>query len=908
MFNESKWPNFGGGVVREKNKRPEEDTLVVNSIAAKQELEKMFPESVGGKINKRSSFSEIEIAMGQQIRGIDWQISQQLLESVDSPEIAVKIYRRLANCDQFGIDWDTCNMEAKSRYDFLEKLTEQAAQDPAGFAMLKKDIEKPQLGIIFRCESDGPDKNFDFMKSLAVKALFKANPSEAGSFAISFLTKLQKKNESSSKKRGKWQEEMGRVEENIERKRSASVRNKDKQEPPYGELLDNSWASTVVLFEDFHRTINAIIESLGKHAAENNLSEETVGALTNYLTKDHTAFGHTKELAECFEKTGIDYSAKKLLGLLRDPEVNPWGRKIATNILYRLEFGRLGISSEGVKYLERVYDLGEYNNPGNFVKRLTRDGDVGIFDESRELVRYFRIGDLNNEAERVKAEVLSFAYETLFIPKISETEEERAEREGILQEFKQKYFQFFDDRFFGDTGVAFNNFSFREQGQFMHFVENSPGPLKQRALELVRKYGEDGFRSFLSLEYGMEMGETVLGIGEANVESGNVRMIFKDYARVIDFAEDFYRAVLPAIQKIAPKILDEGMFLDNVMYAGRNFLYFCSEYTKDNPNSNYRQISEEIKRQHLSLNPADCVGAVVSNAVIDLVNQIGLEKTRDALNIVYRQSEDELLKKHIDQALSFINPPEGKPVRRVDDLYQESIRFETYAYSTHDFEEKLMKDLTKEKGRILDLGCGTGRIMIPLLKDGREVIGLDYTKRHVQLVKEKAPEADVLQGDWTGVGLTDDSVEVIYSLGRNILHEYHLDRQRQLFAEANRLLREGGLFVFDIPDREKGHYHKSIEAHRAIMEARGITNFRKEGLVYDSPDENNFSTRYLYGGDDIEELAKISGFKIKAIKRAELNNGYGDVNLYYVLEKIGEAEKGTLIKPRTITNSLEKAA
>ncbi len=66
--------------------------------------------------------------------------------------------------------------------------------------------------------------------------------------------------------------------------------------------------------------------------------------------------------------------------LLKDK--NPDVKWAAGRALHRLEFGRIGISSEGVQYLERMYDLGEYNNPNFHVSRLTADGDVGIFDEN----------------------------------------------------------------------------------------------------------------------------------------------------------------------------------------------------------------------------------------------------------------------------------------------------------------------------------------------------------------------------------------------------------------------------------------------------------------------------------------------------------------------------------------------
>jgi hypothetical protein len=58
------------------------------------------------------------------------------------------------------------------------------------------------------------------------------------------------------------------------------------------------------------------------------------------------------------------------------------------------------------------------------------------------------------------------------------------------------------------------------------------------------------------------------------------------------------------------------------------------------------------------------------------------------------------------------------------------------------------------------------------------------------------------------------------------------------------------------------------------MEKRGIWNFRY-GSIYDSPDGVHFATRYAYSAEDIEELARLSGFKIIDVKRLPLETGQG---------------------------------
>lgn len=187
--------------------------------------------------------------------------------------------------------------------------------------------------------------------------------------------------------------------------------------------------------------------------------------------------------------------------------------------------------------------------------------------------------------------------------------------------------------------------------------------------------------------------------------------------------------------------------------------------------------------------------------------------------------------------------------------------------------------------KILEMGCGTGRLMLALKKAGIDITGYDFTPHHTELVKEQDGEAKVFQGDWHNNAVKDGSFDKIYSLGRNILHDYSLPDQVQLFREAARMLKPGGRFIFDIPNREKGGYRELVEAYASEMEKRGVRNFRK-GAIYDSPDGKNFTTRYAFSHEDILELAKMTGFRIFETRKEELPTGKGDENLYYVLEKV----------------------
>ena len=63
----------------------------------------------------------------------------------------------------------------------------------------------------------------------------------------------------------------------------------------------------------------------------------------------------------------------------------------------------------------------------------------------------------------------------------------------------------------------------------------------------------------------------------------------------------------------------------------------------------------------------------------------------------------------------------------------------------HSGEDKkfYLKLAKKTGGPILELGCGTGRITIPLLKAGYQVTGIDFSKEMLERLKSKASELNL---------------------------------------------------------------------------------------------------------------------------------------------------------------------
>ncbi|HZS39480.1 MAG TPA: class I SAM-dependent methyltransferase [Polyangia bacterium] len=109
------------------------------------------------------------------------------------------------------------------------------------------------------------------------------------------------------------------------------------------------------------------------------------------------------------------------------------------------------------------------------------------------------------------------------------------------------------------------------------------------------------------------------------------------------------------------------------------------------------------------------------------------------------------------------------------------------------------------RGPILELGCGTGRLMVPLVRDGHEVVGVDAAEpmlerlraRLIRLRPEDRERAEVVRGDFRALALGRKFPLVICPFNA-FMHLYTRDDVERFFATVRAHLQPRGLFVFDV--------------------------------------------------------------------------------------------------------------
>jgi SAM-dependent methyltransferase len=108
--------------------------------------------------------------------------------------------------------------------------------------------------------------------------------------------------------------------------------------------------------------------------------------------------------------------------------------------------------------------------------------------------------------------------------------------------------------------------------------------------------------------------------------------------------------------------------------------------------------------------------------------------------------------------------------------------------------------------RLLDLGCGTGRLLLAQARRGCRVVGVDLSREMLRVARQKA-QAEGLPVDLLRANLTEldclagESFDCAACLFSTLGMVRGAEQRRRAAAHAFRLLRPGGRFVLHVHNR-----------------------------------------------------------------------------------------------------------
>lgn len=208
---------------------------------------------------------------------------------------------------------------------------------------------------------------------------------------------------------------------------------------------------------------------------------------------------------------------------------------------------------------------------------------------------------------------------------------------------------------------------------------------------------------------------------------------------------------------------------------------------------------------------------------------------------------------------------------RVYDELMDNVPYEEWAQ----FILNLLQERKITKGLVLELGCGTGKLMTLLGKAGFDMIGVDNSVEMLQIAKEKTSQdflyllQDMREFELYG------TVKAVISVCDSVNYITKKEELRKVFQLVNNYLDPEGLFIFDFNTEYK---YRELIGETVIAEDREDVSFiwfneydeeshlndidlkvfvQEEGDIYRKFQEEHIQRGYTL--DEIKQLLEESG-------------------------------------------------
>lgn len=292
---------------------------------------------------------------------------------------------------------------------------------------------------------------------------------------------------------------------------------------------------------------------------------------------------------------------------------------------------------------------------------------------------------------------------------------------------------------------------------------------------------------------------------------------------------------------------------------------------------------------------------------------------------------------HLGKLLIGFKENDPRPFHTLlSDVY-EAVDFSEYEgyRSTEKTDVRLITDLAQEagEGTIVDLGCGTGRLMHQLaqsphvIKAGTRIIGVDIDEPSIATAQQagealQLDRVESTQGSFLEIAdvLEPQSVSALYALGRTVSHVDGPQEFIRLIHNVHTVLKDGGVWLFDTPHPERG----KIKEHREMI-GRIQESFRQALSAYentekgaafqvdyvvDSPDGVNFYSRYVPQIQAFLSQLRMCGFDAEVVTTSPLHGpSYNEDDESVYIRAVKQEGTTPLMRqqePRTIAQMLSE--
>jgi SAM-dependent methyltransferase len=232
--------------------------------------------------------------------------------------------------------------------------------------------------------------------------------------------------------------------------------------------------------------------------------------------------------------------------------------------------------------------------------------------------------------------------------------------------------------------------------------------------------------------------------------------------------------------------------------------------------------------------------------------------------------------------LDALDGEEANEIVERDDGFIESDRFGATLYLApyEKWPSRQRRAMRYVYGRVLDIGCGAGRVALRLQERGHEVVAIDLSPRAVEACKRRGVrEARALSIDEVDERL--GRFDTIVMFGNNFGLFRSRSSARRLLRRFHRLTGDGGRIVAESLDP----YATEDKTHLAYQR-RNRSRGRMPGQLRIRVRYRDYATRWfdylIVSPEEMEDLLEGTGWRIRSVISEE---GADDDHYVAVIEK-----------------------
>ena len=179
--------------------------------------------------------------------------------------------------------------------------------------------------------------------------------------------------------------------------------------------------------------------------------------------------------------------------------------------------------------------------------------------------------------------------------------------------------------------------------------------------------------------------------------------------------------------------------------------------------------------------------------------------------------------------------------------------------------------------KVLDLGCGNGRLCKILKDKGIDYTGIDGSNELIEIAKENYPNVDFQTAHALDLPFPDDHFDKIYSI--RVLHHFPSKKFREQFlTEAKRVLKPGGTLILTVWDVWGGRDKRNLSllVKNAFLKLIGSSKLDFGDAFIPWGDE---ALRYyhFFTKNELKSLFKKTGFESRKIWNTGKKYRYSDI-------------------------------